>query len=151
MKKSIPCYFLTALLTILLITSFTSCKLKQSKETSNNNKEISTDLTWQSNMELRYASEFSIDYYNDGYRLITIAQDGRYLIVPEQKDVPTDLSSDITVLQQPVRQIYLVASAAMDMFVSLDALDTVRFSGLKADSWYIDEAREAMQIGRAHV
>lgn len=147
MKKSIPCYFLTALLTILLITSFTSCKLKQSKETSNNNKEISTDLTWQSNMELRYASEFSIDYYNNGYRLITIAQDGRYLIVPEQKDVPTDLSSDITVLQQPVRQIYLVASAAMDMFVSLDALDTVRFSGLKADSWYIDEAREAMQQG----
>ena len=147
MKKSIPCYFLTSLLTILLITSFTSCKLKQSKETLNNNKEISTDLTWQSNMELRYASEFSIDYYNDGYRLITIAQDGRYLIVPEQKDVPTDLSSDITVLQQPVRQIYLVASAAMDMFVSLDALDTVRFSGLKADSWYIDEAREAMQQG----
>ena len=85
MKKSIPCYFLTSLLTILLITSFTSCKLKQSKETLNNNKEISTDLTWQSNMELRYASEFSIDYYNDGYRLITIAQDGRYLIVPEQK------------------------------------------------------------------
>ena len=100
MKKSIPCYFLTALLTILLITSFTSCKLKQSKETLNNNKEISTDLTWQSNMELRYASEFSIDYYNDGYRLITIAQDGRYLIVPEQKDVPTDLSSDITVLHR---------------------------------------------------
>ena len=64
---------------------------------------------------------------------------GKYLIVPEGESVPEDMDKDITVLQQPIQNIYLAASAAMDMFVSLDALDSIRFSSLKADGWYIDE------------
>lgn len=135
-------------LVLLFITSLTSCSTAQGTEASDNQKEISSSLTWESSMELRYASEFSVDYYKEGYRLLTIAQDGQYLVVPEGKDIPADLSKDITALKQPVEQIYLVASAAMDMFVSLDALDAVGFSGLKADSWYIDEAREAMEKGK---
>lgn len=135
-------------LVLLFITSLTSCSTAQGTEALDNQKEISSSLTWESSMELRYASEFSVDYYKEGYRLITIAQDGQYLVVPEGKDIPADLSKDITALKQPVEQIYLVASAAMDMFVSLDALDAVGFSGLKADSWYIDEAREAMEQGK---
>lgn len=135
-------------LVLLFITSLTSCSTAQGTEASDNQKEISSSLTWESSMELRYAGEFSVDYYKEGYRLLTIAQDGQYLVVPEGKDIPADLSKDITALKQPVEQIYLVASAAMDMFVSLDALDAVGFSGLKADSWYIDEAREAMEQGK---
>lgn len=135
-------------LVLLFITSLTSCSTAQGTEASDNQKEISSSLTWESSMELRYASEFSVDYYKEGYRLLTIAQDGQYLVVPEGKEIPADLSKDITALKQPVEQIYLVASAAMDMFVSLDALDAVGFSGLKADSWYIDEAREAMEQGK---
>lgn len=135
-------------LVLLFITSLTSCSTAQGTEASDNQKEISSSLTWESSMELRYASEFSVDYYKEGCRLLTIAQDGQYLVVPEGKEIPADLSKDITVLKQPVEQIYLVASAAMDMFVSLDALDAVGFSGLKADSWYIDEAREAMEQGK---
>lgn len=62
-------------------------------------------------------------------------------MVPEGKEAPADLAKDITVLQQPIQNIYLVASAVMDMFVSLDALDTIRFSGTKTEGWYIDEAK----------
>lgn len=112
-----------------------------------NDKEISSELVWESSMELRYATEFQVDTYEGGYELLTIAQDGRYLVVPEGKEPPPDLDENIVVLQQPVENIYLVASAVMDMFVSLDALDQVGFSGLKADSWYIDEARKAMEQG----
>ncbi len=43
---------------------------------------------------------------------------------------PDDLDPDIVVIQEPVQNIYLVASAAMDMFVSLIA-DSIRFSSLK--------------------
>ena len=35
----------------------------------------------------------------------------------------------------------------MDIFTELDALDAIRFSGQKEDSWYIEEAREAMAKG----
>lgn len=131
----------------LLVLSLTACKAGQKGERSENDKDISPELTWESSMELRYAGEFGVDYYEDGYKLLTIAQNGRYLVVPEGMEVPADLKSDIIVLQQPVENIYLVASAVMDMFVSLDALDRVGFSGLKPDSWYIDEAREAMERG----
>lgn len=131
----------------LLILSLAACKIGQKGENAENNKDISSELTWENSMELRYASEFGVDYYENGYKLLTIVQDGRYLVVPEGMEAPPDLKSDITVLKQPVENIYLVASAVMDMFVSLNALDRVGFSGLKADSWYIDEAREAMERG----
>lgn len=131
----------------LLMFSLTACRAGQKGEGAENNKDVSSELTWESSMELRYADKFGVDYYEDGYKLLTIAQDGRYLVVPEGMEAPADLKSDIIVLQQPVENIYLVASAVMDMFVSLDALDRVGFSGLKADSWYIDEAREAMERG----
>ena len=94
-------------------------------------------LTYDHSMDLSYAKEFSVDYYNDGYALATVADDGRYLIVPEGKEAPDDLAKDIIVLKQPLTNIYLVASAAMDMFVSIDALDSIRFSSQKEDGWYI--------------
>ena len=79
--------------------------------------------------------------------MVTITDDSRYLVVPEGKVAPDDLDPDIVVIQQPVQNIYLAASAAMDMFVATDALDAVRFSSLKADGWYIEEAKKAMEDG----
>lgn len=109
--------------------------------------DISSELSYSSSLELDYAKEFAVDYYEDGYALASISSGERFLVVPEGKEVPGDLDGDITALQQPIQNIYLVASAAMDMFVALDALDSVRFSGLDTDGWYIDEARKAMEAG----
>lgn len=110
-------------------------------------REISPGLTYSSSMDLVYAEKFAVDYYEEGYALITIAEDGRYLLVPEGKEVPEGLSEDIVPLVQPLDQIYLSASAVMDMFAALDAVDRLRFSSLKAEGWYIEEAREAMEDG----
>ena len=48
-------------------------------------------LTYDHSMELSYAEEFSVDYYNDGYALITINQEGQFLVVPEGKKAPKGL------------------------------------------------------------
>ena len=109
--------------------------------------DISADLTYTESMELLYAEEFSVDYYSGGYALVTIADADRYLVVPEGSSVPEDLDSEIIVLQQPLDNIYLAASAVMDMILSIDALDCVRFSGKKADGWYLEEAAAAMEAG----
>ena len=111
------------------------------------NTDISQDVTYTGSMDLVYAEKFAVDYYEDGYALITVNQDMQYLLVPEGMEAPEDLAEGIAVLQQPVDHIYLVASAVMDMFVSMDALDSVRFSGLQESGWYIEEAREAMEAG----
>ena len=62
-------------------------------------------LTYDHSMELSYAEEFSVDYYNDGYALITIDQEGQFLVVPEGKKAPKGLEKDITVIQQPLNNI----------------------------------------------
>ncbi|MCM1253344.1 MAG: ABC transporter substrate-binding protein [Clostridium sp.] len=103
-------------------------------------------LVYESSMELQYAENFTVDYYEGGYTMLTTTMDGgRFLIVPEDKEAPQDV--DAVVLQRPIKDIYLVASAAMDMFSGLDGLDAITFSGQKEDGWYIETAREAMADG----
>lgn len=77
-------------------------------------------------MELSYAEEFNVDYYNDGYALITIDQEGQFLVVPEGRKAPEGLDPDIAVLQQPINNIYLVATSAMDLFRAIDGIDSIK-------------------------
>lgn len=104
-------------------------------------------LVYESSMELQYAEEFSVDYYQGGYALLTVADDRRYLIVPEDQKIPKGIAENITILQQPLEQVYLVATAAMDMFCTLDELDSIRFSGQKTDGWTIEEVQQKMERG----
>lgn len=113
---------------------------------SDSKKEL--ELKYVSSMDLTYAECFTIDYYEDGYTLLTTVLDGQqYLIVPEGKAAPEHLSEDIMVLQQPLDDVYLVATAAMDMFEKLDAMEQIRFSSQKEENWSSEEARERMQSG----
>ena len=109
---------------------------------------ISEALTFEKSMDLSYATEFAVDYYNDGFALVSISDGSRFLVNTKGEKVPDDLDEDIVVLNAPVSDIYLVASATMDMFCSLDALDHICLSGLTEDRWEIPEAKEAMQNGQ---
>lgn len=112
------------------------------------NKNIETGLVYERSMELQYAENFVVDYYEGGFCLLTTTIDGqRFLIVPKDKDIPENLEKDIVVLQQPMKDIYLVASAVMDMFSELDGLEAITFSGQKEENWYVDEAKKAMANG----
>ena len=104
-------------------------------------------LNYDHSLELQYADQFAVDYYEDGYALITIVDGGQFLLVPEGKEAPEDLDEDISVIQKPVQNIYLVATSAMDLFCALDGLDSISLSGTNADGWYIDEAKKAMEDG----
>lgn len=130
-----------------MILSCVSCSASGGEQTEKRETDISPELIYSHSMETVYAHEFTVDYYEDGFALIGMTDGSRYLLVPEGQEIPQGLAKDIIPLQQPLEHIYLVASAVMDMLVSLDALDKVRFSGLKADGWYIEEAREAVETG----
>lgn len=134
----------------LLVSSVGACAGKGSTEQQSGipvQQEISSMLEYEDRMELDYAKEFAIDEYKDGYRLISISDGSRFLVVPEGKEAPDDLEADIVVLNQPVDHIYLAATAVMDMITSIDALDAIRLSGTKSSGWYIEEAKEAMEEG----
>ena len=105
-------------------------------------------LTYESEMELKYAQCFHVFYYNDGYALIDIKDDGQFLVVPEGKEAPADMDKSITVIQKPVSRIYLAATSAMALFNAIDGLDSIRLSGTQASGWYVDDSAQAMEDGK---
>ena len=110
--------------------------------------DIGEELVYERSIELQYAENFKVDYYEGGYTLLTITMDGtQFLIVPENGEVPQTLEKEIVVLRHPIKDIYLVASSVMDIFSELDGLDSIAFSGQKEDGWFIEAAREAMHKG----
>ncbi len=138
------------ILTLLFImTALVSCG--SSEETGgrlSEDRDISPEIEYESRMNLEYAQEFAVDKYSGGYALISISDGSRFLVVPRDQEAPENLDEDIIVLKQPVDHIYMVASAVMDMFRAIDAMDAIRLSGTDTDGWYIEEAKEAMEAGR---
>lgn len=98
-------------------------------------------------MPLEYATQFSVDYYQDGYKLITISNSDRFLVIPENMEKTSGISSDITALYQPLDNIYLTATSAMCLFDAMNRLDAIGLSGTREDGWYIDNAAKAMHNG----
>ncbi len=102
----------------------------------------------ESSMELQFAEHFAVDYYAEGYKLITLSDGSRFLVIPEGSELPKGIDKDIVPLYQPIENIYLAASAAMCLFDSLDCLDAIHLSSTEEDGWYIENARLAMEEGR---
>ena len=97
---------------------------------------------------LDYAQQFTADVYTDGSVLLTIAESGdKFLVRPEGAAELSALPEGTVELRQPLENIYLVSSSIMDYFIQLDALDSIALSGTRADGWYLDEAKAAMEAG----
>lgn len=148
-----PARLLALLLALLTLCACAPQAAPEPSESTQPSPVEEQDVTWDTlefdrSMELLYAEQFSVDYYQGGYKKITIAGTDEFLVVPEGAQVPSGLPKEITVLQQPLDRIYLVATATMDLFRELDAIDHIRLSGLDADGWYIEEAKQALQDGR---
>ena len=106
-------------------------------------------LVFSHHYQLDYAQQFTADCYEGGYTMLTIAEsDTRFLVVPEDAAEVDSLPADVTVLRQPVENIYLVSTSVMDLLLHLDALDSVAFSGTKAEGWYLPAVQQAMEEGK---
>lgn len=138
MRRSAPA--ITRVLTIvagaLLLSGLCACG-----QSEDNRKD---GLVQTGSMDLQYAEEFQVDYYEGGYDLITI-EDSRYLLVPEDADVPEEISGDVTILQQPLDHIYLAASSAMDLFLQAGAIDQVTMTSTSVENWAIPEIYDKVQ------
>lgn len=104
------------------------------------------ELNSEGRMDLSYADQFSVEQYG-AYKLVTIVDGGRFLLIPKGVSVPKDVPSDIVVLQQPLKNVYLVSSAVMDLVSKAGALSHISFTGTKEKDWYVQEAADAMKAG----
>ena len=108
-------------------------------------KENKADMSFIGSMELKYAEQFSVDYCENGCSVVTIGDD-RLLIVPENTDVPED-TAGMTVIRQPIENIYVAATSAMDLFDSIDKLDDVKMTSTNSGSWSLPAIRSAIDSG----
>lgn len=127
-------------------------------------------LTVDHTMKKDYAECFDVYYYSDGYKLLDIHGDLRYLVIPEGKDLPegvtpstadgkaVDDASDaifgtldsgetVVLLRQPLQKVYMAATAVMAQINAIGAMDAIRLSGTDTDGWYLDAPKEALASG----
>lgn len=137
-----------ALLLSMCVLVLSACSLQKKEQESPQDSAVSEQLVYINQEFLEYAKEVRIANYEGGYALITISDGSQFLVVPKGAEVPTDLAETVHVIQQPVGNIYLAATAVMDMFSSMDAVDCISMSGLEADAWHVLPAKEAMEAGQ---
>ena len=122
---------------ILILFVFTGCSEKHGDDISS--------LKKTGSMELKYATQFSVDYLENDISLVSIADGNKYLIIPENGTVPEDAGSDITVIYRSPEHVYLAASSAMDLFSELGLTDCVEFTSTKSSDWSLPEIRELVE------
>ena len=105
-------------------------------------------LTFQSELERDYATEFNVYTYEGGYKYFHIVDGDDFLLVPEGGTVPEGLDPEVTVLQAPVKNIYLAATAQMALFLSMGGEDSVRMTSLRQDGWTYDAPKVLMDEGK---
>ncbi len=133
---------LCAFVALLALFSLAACG--ENAEENTGTPEVG-DLKYESTVPLQYANQFAIYKYEGGYSYIEMVNSDKILVVPEGKETPDGLAPDIVVIQQPLNDIYLVSTAAISLFDSLDALDRIAFIG--TNTVYIDNAIKALEDG----
>ena len=100
--------------------------------------------------ELQYASKFTLTHYKGGYKMFTIPEamgEKEYLIVPEGKSVPADLSDHTVVLQQPVDKIASAVTAGISLIDQINGLDSIVAVATEYEDWYLENVSARMEAG----
>ena len=75
---------LWALVLALLLTGCTGANTEQTQ----------SDWVPERSMPLQFATQFQVDYYSGGYKLISLADGSKFLVVPEGCEVPASAPKD---------------------------------------------------------
>ena len=129
-------------------TASADIKVEETDEAPVSDRTPVEGLVWERRMPLKYATGFSVDYYEGGYALIDIVDGDRALVIPEGAAVPENLPGDVLALQRPLKNVYLAATSAMALFDRMGALDMLGSCSLEADGWSVENARAAMEAGK---
>jgi iron complex transport system substrate-binding protein len=100
-------------------------------------------------MELKYANQFHVDYYDDGISVVTVEDGLRYLVTEDAENLPEWLPEDevggMTVITAPVHSVYNAASSAMDLIDASGGLDSVIMTSTQAGDWDIDRIKKLVE------
>jgi iron complex transport system substrate-binding protein len=112
-------------------------------------EDVDGELILDHQEELQFADGFTLTRYKGGYTMFTVTYNSgkEYLIVPEGKSVPENLSDTVVVLQQPLNKISLNSTGMVSVVDAIGGLDHIATVGYDVDSWYLDNVIAKMQAG----
>ncbi len=135
---------------IYLLASFLLCILMTSCGSGDAAGQTSgMDEHKTGSMELEYATQFHVDYYDEGIELVTVEDGLEYLLVPDPENLPEWLGeSDLegrAVIAVPSSSVYMAASSGMDLINAAGGIDSVVMTSTQASDWAIPEIRELVE------
>lgn len=144
---------------LVLILVLVGCKEKEevmdpqeqvgNLDQAQENKEIvdeDTGLIYETSMELKYAESFAVDYFKDGYKVITDWHGRKTLLVPEGKETP-DVKDNINIIQLPIESIGTFSAVIATNLRPLGFLDKISLVTTEIDKWEIPEIKQMMENG----
>lgn len=104
-------------------------------------------------MELSYADQFHVNYYEDGVAVVEIEDGLRYLVLSADKApdwIPESELSSMTVIHAPAKSIYLAASSAMDLIDATGGIGSVCMTSTQASDWGLENIRKLVEDDVIH-
>ena len=137
---------LSILLLFVIMSLILACCGSGDSETANGN-DPEKHLT--GTMELMYADQFRVSYYEDGIAIVEVEDGLRYLITEDPDELPAwltpEITEDMTIICAPVHSVYNAASSAMDLIDAADAIGSVIMTSTQASDWSIDKIRDLVE------
>ena len=103
----------------------------------------------EGSMELKYADQFHVDYYDDGISVVTVEDGLEYLVTEDAETlpdwVPAEDAENMTVICTPAHKVYNAASSAMDLIDAAGGLDSVVMTSTQASDWGIDKIKKLVE------
>ena len=101
-------------------------------------------------LELKYATQFSVDMYENGIKHIHIEDGYDYILLPQGMDEAEasrlGIDKAVVITESP-ESIYVAASSAMDLIRELGGLDRVKACSTNAEDYGIEEISKAINSG----
>lgn len=142
---------------LMAATVFTACSGEEQRPdepadpsvvSGENTENYDGKLEFDHTMELQYAKCFSVDYYKGGYKWIKTTGGASIFVVPEGMSTPAGLDADTCVLQQPIKNVLVASTPVTSLIHAVGALDAISLTTYDADSWYIDDVKNAILDGK---
>lgn len=108
-------------------------------------------LTHKSRVKLAAAKEFTMDRYEkEGktYTLLIIGAKDLFLLIPEGETAPKNLPKNITPLETPLTNSYVVSTSVMDPIRQVGGLSGVAYTGTKAADWHVPGISKRVKSGK---
>ncbi len=135
---------------VLVLAVFLSCC---GSGTDSDGSGAGSEAAWEDHltgsMELKYADQFHVNYYDDGIAVLEIEDGLKYLIAEDTDNlpdwIPENVSEEMTVITAPAQSVYNAASSAMDLIDAAGAIDSVIMTSTQASDWGIEKIRKLVE------